>query len=40
MIGDFNAQCPNNALETAEFWYIVALTTILRLLQRKNSTFL
>ena len=31
---------PNNAFETTEFWCIVGLTAILRLLQRKNSTFL
>ena len=31
---------PTNAFETAEFWCIVDLTAILRLLQRKNSTFL
>ena len=27
------------AFKTAEFWCIVGLTAILRLLQRKNSTF-
>ena len=30
---------PNKAFETAEFWCIVGLTAILRLLERKNSTF-
>ena len=30
----------NNAFEIAESWRIVGLTTIVRLLQRKNSTFL
>ena len=29
----------NNAFETAEFWCIVSLTTILGLLQSKNFTF-
>ena len=29
----------NNAFETAEFWLVVGLTAILRLLQRKNSPF-
>ena len=29
----------NNAAETAEFCYIVGLTSILRLLQRKDTTF-
>ena len=29
-----------NAFETAEFWCIAGLTSTLRLLQRKNSTFL
>ena len=28
------------AFDTAKFWFIVDLTAILRLLQRKNSTFL
>ena len=32
-------QNPNDAFETAELWCIVHLTTILRLLQRKNSFF-
>ena len=31
---------PNNAFVTATVWCIVSLTTILRLLQRKNSTFI
>lgn len=31
---------PNNAFETVEFWRIVGLTAFLRLLQRKNCTFL
>ena len=31
---------PNNPFETAEFWSVVSLTAILRLLQMKNSTFL
>ena len=31
---------PKNAFETAGFWYIVGLTGILRLSQRKNFTFL
>ena len=30
---------PNDAFETAELRFIVHLTTILRLLQRKNSSF-
>ena len=30
----------NNAFKTAILWFIVGLTAILRLLQRKNSTFL
>ena len=30
---------PKNSFETAEFWCIVNLRTILCLLQRKNSTF-
>ena len=29
-----------NAFEIDEFWCIVGLATILRLLRRKNSTFL
>ena len=32
---------PNNAFETTEFWYIVRLTAIYKVvLQRKNTTFL
>ena len=31
---------PKNAFETAGFWYVVGLKAILRLLQRKNFTFL
>ena len=38
MIGYFKT--PNNAFHAAEFWLIVGLTVSLRLLQRKNSTFL
>ena len=30
---------PKNAFETAEFWGIVNLTVILRLLHKKSSTF-
>ena len=30
----------NNAFETTKFWYIVILTAILRVLQRKNSGLL
>ena len=30
---------PNNAIEAAEFWWIVGLRAILCLLQRKNSDF-
>ena len=29
----------SDAFETTDFWFIVGLTAILRLLQRKNSTF-
>ena len=36
MISDFQ----NNSFETCEFWCIVGLTAILRLLQRKNLTLL
>ena len=32
-----NFKFPNNAFVTATVWCIVSLTTILRLLQRKNS---
>ena len=38
MISDFKVS-PKNSFETAEFWCIVNLRTILCLLQRKNSTF-
>ena len=37
MIGDFKTS--NNAFHAAQFWWIVGLTVILRLLQKKNSTF-
>ena len=39
MMSDFKI-FPNNAFEAAEILCIVGLTTILLLLQRKNSTFL
>ena len=35
-----SALFPSVVFETAAFWVIVGLTAILRLLQRKNSTFL
>ena len=38
MISDF--KIPNNAFHAAEYWWIVSLTVILRLLHKKNSTFL
>ena len=37
MISDF--KFPNNAFETGEFWCIVGLTAILRLLQGKTPLF-
>ena len=30
----------SNSFETAEFWYIVSLTAILRLLPKENPTYL
>ena len=39
MIRDFKILKSNDAFETAELWCIVHLETILRLLQRKSSTF-
>ena len=39
MTSDFKI-FPIIAFETAVFWYIVDLAAILRLLQRKNFTFL
>ena len=38
MISDF--EIPNNAFHAVEFWWIIGLTVILRLLQKKSSTFL
>ena len=38
MISDENLL--KDIFETAEFWRFVGLTAILRLLQRKNSTFI
>ena len=35
-----NQNFPNNTFKAAEFWRIVALTAVLCLLQRKDSTFL
>ena len=39
MITDFNI-FPINNFGTAKFWWIVGLTALLRLFQRKNSPFL
>ena len=38
MISDFKIL--NNAFHAAEFWWVVGLPVILRLLQKKNSTSL
>ena len=41
MISDFKILFSYfNALETVEFWCIIGLTAILRLLQRKNFTLI
>ena len=37
MISDF--KIPNNAFHAVEFWWIIGLTVILRLLQKRSPVF-